>query len=234
MTETTACAGVTSIYDRTTARAGAPLMNVRIKLVDWEEGGYTIRDQPHPRGEIHVGGDIVATGYFRNEEKTREEFYEEDGVRWFRTGDVGEMHDDGVLKIVDRKKDLVKLQQGEYVSYGKVESVLKTCPVVDNLCLHANPEKDYLVGVVIPDKQHFAEVAGQGASVDDAEAVRKVQAAVTEYGLRNGLARFELPSKLVLTTDEWTPDTGMVTAALKIRRRQIVEKYKSQIDKIYV
>ncbi len=137
---------MTSIYDRTTGRAGAPLMNVRLKLADWEEGGYTTKDKPHPRGEIHVGGDIVAAGYFRNEEKTAEEFYTDaEGVRWFRTGDVGEMHDDGVVKIVDRKKDLVKLQQGEYVSYGKVESLLKTCPIVENVCLYADPERDYMV-----------------------------------------------------------------------------------------
>ena len=58
--------------------------------------------------------------HFRNEAKTSEDFYDEDGRRWFRTGDIGEVCDDGVIKIIDRKKDLVKLQHGEYVSYGKV------------------------------------------------------------------------------------------------------------------
>ncbi len=235
MTETTACCGVTSVYDRTTGRAGAPLMNVKVKLVNWEEGGYTTKDKPYPRGEIHVGGDIVATGYFKNEEKTKEEFYDdEDGVRWFRTGDIGEVHDDGVMKIVDRKKDLVKLQHGEYVSYGKVESILKTCQVVDNICLYADPERDYLVGVVIPDKKIFGEVMGdKDASVSAPKAAAKVQAAIADFGKKNGLAAFEIPSKLVLTDDEWTPDSGMVTAAFKIRRREIVAKYRQKIDKIY-
>ena len=56
-----------SPQDRTTGRAGAPLMNVRIKIVNWEEGNYTIKDKPFPRGEIHVGGRNVAMGYFKNE-----------------------------------------------------------------------------------------------------------------------------------------------------------------------
>ena len=98
-------------------------MNCRIKLVNWEEGNYTIKDQPYPRGEIHVGGKNVAMGYFRNEAKTQEDFYEEDGYRWFRTGDIGQVEADGVIRIIDRKKDLVKLQHGEYISYGKIGNV---------------------------------------------------------------------------------------------------------------
>ena len=64
-------------------------------------------------------------------EKTLEEFYDEDGYRWFRTGDIGQVESDGVIRIVDRKKDLVKLQHGEYISYGKVEAILKTSPLVN-------------------------------------------------------------------------------------------------------
>ena len=94
-------------------------MNCRIKIVNWEEGNYLITDKPYPRGEIHVGGKNVAMGYYLNEEKTREEFYEEDGFRWFRTGDIGQVEADGVIRIVDRKKDLVKLQHGEYISFGE-------------------------------------------------------------------------------------------------------------------
>lgn len=75
--------------------------------------------RPFPRGEIVIGGSSVAKGYFKNEEKTREDFYMEDGKQWFKSGDIGEMDKDGSLKIIDRKKDLVKLQLGEYVSLGE-------------------------------------------------------------------------------------------------------------------
>ena len=62
----------------------------------------------------------MATGYYKLEEKTKDEFYtDKNGTRWFHTGDVGEMYPDGTLKIIDRKKDLVKLQYGEYVSLGR-------------------------------------------------------------------------------------------------------------------
>lgn len=116
-------------------------MGIRIKLVNWDEGNYRVTDKPYPRGEIHVGGDNVALGYFKQAAKTAEEFYEEDGMRWFRTGDIGEVQDDGVVKIVDRKKDLVKLQHGEYISYGKVEAILKTCPIVESICLYGDSSK---------------------------------------------------------------------------------------------
>jgi hypothetical protein len=62
---------------------------------------------------------FVLQGYFKNEEKTLEDFYEEGGKRWFKSGDIGEYDRDGNLRLIDRKKDLVKLQLGEYVSLGK-------------------------------------------------------------------------------------------------------------------
>ena len=67
-----------------------------------------------------MGGGNIATGYYKMPEKTKEDFFKgEDGTRWFRTGDIGEIYEDGTLKIIDRKKDLVKLPYGEYVSLGK-------------------------------------------------------------------------------------------------------------------
>ena len=85
-----------------------------------------------------IGGASVARGYFKNEEKTAEDFFNEGGKRWFRTGDIGEMFEDGTVRIIDRKKDLVKLQLGEYVSLGKVEAQLKTHPLVENICVYGD------------------------------------------------------------------------------------------------
>merc|ERR1719282_1613761 len=70
LTETASCASVSNKRDRTTGRVGAPLQNTDIKLVDWAEGGYRVTDTPCPRGEIHVGGDNVAVGYYKKEEET--------------------------------------------------------------------------------------------------------------------------------------------------------------------
>ena len=124
------------------------LAGLKVKLVDWAEGNYKISDRPNPRGEIILGGDTISKGYFKLQEKTQEDFFEEDGTRWFRTGDVGEFDKNGKLKIVDRKKDLVKLQLGEYVSLGKVEAQLKTHHLVENICVYGDPYKKYTVALV--------------------------------------------------------------------------------------
>jgi len=238
LTETTACASVTSVFDRTTGRAGAPLLNVKMKLVNWEEGNYLVTDKPNPRGEIHVGGDNVAKGYYENREKTAEEFYDEDDTRWFRTGDIGEVDEDGVFRIIDRKKDLVKLQGGEYVSYGKVESVLKTNGMVENMCLHADPNKDYTVAVIVPNLKHINETLGADLTAEncneDADVKKKVVDALAKFGLKNGLEKFEVPKKIHMDAGfEWTPDSGLVTAAFKIRRRNVYDYYEEEIAQLY-
>ena len=106
--------------DVTLGRIGAPLHGVKIKLIDWEEGGYRVTDKPYPRGELVVGGDSMAKGYYKLDKETAEAFEFKDGIQWFHMGDIGEVDEKGLFKIIDRKKDLVKLQFGEYISLGKV------------------------------------------------------------------------------------------------------------------
>lgn len=102
LTETTAGATITSVRDTSTGRVGAPSALVDIKLVNWEEGNYRVTNKPYPQGEVVVGGETVSPGYYKLPGKTAEDFYDEDDKRWFRTGDIGEMHPDGVLKIIGR------------------------------------------------------------------------------------------------------------------------------------
>lgn len=100
LTETTAGATITSVRDTSTGRVGAPSALVDIKLVNWEEGNYRVTNKPYPQGEVVIGGETVSPGYYKLPGKTAEDFYDEDDKRWFRTGDIGEMHPDGVLKII--------------------------------------------------------------------------------------------------------------------------------------
>lgn len=100
LTETTSSACVQDSYDNTFGRVGPPVTISDVKLVNWEEGNYRVTDKPFPRGEIVVGGDNVSAGYYKSEDKTSEDFYEENGKRWFKTGDIVEVHDDGVVKII--------------------------------------------------------------------------------------------------------------------------------------
>jgi long-chain acyl-CoA synthetase len=113
--------------DLSYGRCGAPLNGVRLKLIDWIEGEYKVIDKPNPRGELVVGGYNIASGYYNNPKLTEESFSEDDnGRRWFFTGDIAEVFPDGTFKIIDRKKDLIKLANGEYFSLGKVSLVSQT------------------------------------------------------------------------------------------------------------
>ncbi|CAH1104813.1 unnamed protein product [Psylliodes chrysocephalus] len=241
LTETTSCACVQDLYDMTFGRVGAPCTICDIKLISWEEGNYRVTDKPYPRGEIIIGGDNISAGYYKLPEKTDEDFFEADGKRWFRTGDIVEVHEDGVVKIIDRKKDLVKLQAGEYVSLGKVEAELKTCPLVDNICVYGESSKDFCVALVVPNQQNLEDLAAkkgvENKSFEELCVNPVIEKAVVkelaEHGKKSKLAKFEIPAAIKLVTEVWSPDMGLVTAAFKLKRKDIQERYKHEINRMY-
>ncbi|XP_014472754.1 PREDICTED: long-chain-fatty-acid--CoA ligase 4 isoform X2 [Dinoponera quadriceps] len=241
LTETSSCATVMDEHDRTTGRVGAPTTVCDIRLENWEEAGYRVTDYPHPRGEILIGGDIVSAGYYKLPEKTMEDFFQEDGRQWFRTGDVGEFHPDGSMKIIDRKKDLVKLQLGEYVSLGKVEAELKTCPVVENICVYGDANKAYTVALVVPNQYYLEEIASnlgmtersRTALCSDPNIEKAVLQELVAQALKCNLQRFEIPGAVKLCAEQWSPDMGLVTAAFKLKRKAVQERYQHEINRMY-
>lgn len=241
LTETCSCATVMDTYDRSTGRVGAPTTVCDIRLENWEEAGYRVTDVPHPRGEIVIGGDNVSAGYYKLPEKTKEDFFQEEGRQWFRTGDIGEVHPDGSIKIIDRKKDLVKLQLGEYVSLGKVEAELKTCPVVENICVYGDPNKTYTVALVVPNNHILEEIAANigitGKSFEELCNNTLVEKAVlqelVEQAKKCNLQRFEIPGAVKLCPEQWSPDMGLVTAAFKLKRKAVQERYQHEINRMY-
>merc|ERR1712223_2336617 len=215
---------------------------VHIKLCDWEEGNYRVTDKPHPRGEIYIGGPNVAAGYYKNQEKTKEEFFTDaEGRRWFKTGDIGQFEHDGTLRIVDRKKDLVKLQFGEYVSLGKVESVLKGCPVVANVCVYGDSTKSYVVAIICPVRDTLEAISARIGKPDltfeqacqDRDVTGAVLREISSHGKQMRLAKFEVPGAVCLTSEEWGPESGLVTAAMKLKRRPLQERYQEDINRMY-
>lgn len=111
------CAGTGQFFnDVNTGEVGAAIECCEIRLVDWPEGNYRVTDKPNPRGEIWIGGSTVTMGYYNLPEKTLVDFKTINGIRFFATGDIGEMTPQGSLVIIDRKKDLVKLQGYLFVS----------------------------------------------------------------------------------------------------------------------
>ncbi|KAM4661524.1 long-chain-fatty-acid--CoA ligase 4 isoform 2-T2 [Amazona ochrocephala] len=241
LTETCGAGTITEATDYSTGKVGAPLICCEIKLKDWQEGGYTNKDKPNPRGEIVIGGPNVSMGYFKNEEKTTEDFsVDENGQRWFCTGDIGEFHPDGSLQIIDRKKDLVKLQAGEYVSLGKVEAALKNCPLIDNICAYAKSDQSYVISFVVPNQKRLTALAEQkgisGTWVDicnnptmEAEVLQEIK----EVANKMKLERFEIPIKVRLSPEPWTPETGLVTDAFKLKRKELKNHYLNDIERMY-
>merc|ERR1711988_1152197 len=256
LTETCAATTITLADDNTTACVGPPQASACIRLRDWAEGGYLASDEQNKeigmrRGEVLIGGPTVAQGYLVDEsdpepeivQKNAEDFVTIDGIRYFCTGDIGQFTPAGNLMIIDRKKDLVKLQQGEYVALSKVENVLKACKYTQLPMVYAASSKSYCIALICPNIPKLKELAaslGVDASGDLASlckapklvnAVAQEAMAVCQTGK---LAKFEIPTKFILVDELWTPDNGMLTAVNKLKRKEIVAKHHAEIEGVYV
>ncbi|CAD5190599.1 unnamed protein product [Musa acuminata subsp. malaccensis] len=242
LTETCAGGSFSEHDDISVGRVGAPLPCSYVKLIDWPEGGYLVTDLPMPRGEIVIGGPNITLGYYKMEGKTKEVYkVDERGMHWFYTGDIGRFHPDGCLEIIDRKKDIVKLQHGEYVSLGKIESVLVASPYVDSIMLHADPYHSFCVALVVAAQRALEDWASkQGIIYSDfsdlcqkAETVKEVHGSLFKAAKQALLDKFEIPAKIKLIPEPWTPESGLVTAALKIKREAIKKAYADDLAKLY-
>ncbi|PAA90395.1 hypothetical protein BOX15_Mlig028565g1 [Macrostomum lignano] len=240
--------------------AGPPLDSCLLRLRDWPEGGYSKADKPWPRGELLIGGPCVTAGYFQMPELTGQDFWTDGcGVRWFCTGDVGQVAGTAGLQIVDRKKDLVKLQGGEYVSLGKVELALSSSPIVEQLCAYADSRRDFVVLLVVPKRRRLMQLAqqlglrpvptdatGGGQSHANGDGLQPDEALLSDPRLRKAaldeltaaakgrLERFETPAQVHLCAETaWLPESGLVTDSFKLRRRQLLDRYRKAIEDMY-
>ncbi|KAF3157776.1 long-chain fatty acid-CoA ligase, variant 2 [Orbilia oligospora] len=236
LTETCANGCIMNPYQWTNTTLGAPVGAVEIKLVDYLDAGYSTASNP-PQGEIWIRGPAVAEKYYNNEKETSEA-YSDDG--WFKTGDVGEWTPSGHLKIIDRKKNLVKTLHGEYIALEKLESVYRSCSYVQNICVYADTQKAKPVALIQPHEVNIKKLAADLSVAGELEAIvhdSKVQSAVLKdllaVGRRGGLAGIELIDGVVIADDEWTPQSGLVTAAMKLNRRGLTDHYKTEIDAAY-
>ncbi|KAJ7537074.1 hypothetical protein O6H91_12G096000 [Diphasiastrum complanatum] len=242
LTETAAGSTFSEWDDTSVGRVGPPMPHCYIKLVNWEEGGYLTTDEPMPRGEVVIGGLNITKGYFKNQAKTDESYkVDERGLQWFYTGDIGRFHPDGCLEIVDRKKDIVKLQHGEYISLGKVEAVMSVSPYVDIIMLHADPFHSHCVALIVPSRMALETWAKKtNLNYEDFpdlcqrnEVVHEVLKSLLEVGNQAKLHRFEIPTRVKLFPETWTPESGLVTDSLKIKREKIRKVYADALQDLY-
>eukprot|EP00798_Chlamydomonas_sp_ICE-L_P032544 gene32544-17261_t len=237
MTESASAMSVTCMNDLTTGHVGPPLPCGEIKLEDIPEMGYLNADEPHARGEICVRGPTVFAGYFKDEVQTRE-CLDEDG--WLHTGDVGMWLPRGQLKIIDRKKNLFKLAQGEYIAPEKIEGVVSRSPLVQQVFVFGDSLRAQLVALAIPDPEvllPWAKERGLSANVEDLckdpEVITAVLKSMQEEGRVAKLRGFEQIAAVHLIPEPFSVENGMMTPTFKIKRPQIRNKYQDCIDAMY-
>ncbi|WVW84190.1 hypothetical protein I302_106220 [Kwoniella bestiolae CBS 10118] len=238
LTESTAMACILNPSFMQYGAVGGPVPAAEIKLVDAPEAGY-FSTNALPQGEILLRGPAIFKGYYKRPDLDKEAFTE-DG--WFKTGDVGQWNKDGTLAIIDRLKNLVKLSGGEYIAIEYLESIYKSCPLSANGAIIANGEHNNPAMVVVAHPTNlpaFAKKNGLGDG-EDLEHLckdeRVVEAALKELnnvGKKAGLKGMELLEAIVLVADEWTPESGFLTAAQKLQRKVISDQYADRIKAVY-
>jgi len=199
---------------------GPPAPGVEVKLAE--------------DGEIMIKGPVVMKGYRNLPEKTAEAFTE-DG--FLLTGDIGEFDEDGYLRIVDRKKELIITAQGKNLSPANIEARLKQIPLVSQAVAIGDARK-YISALLTLDAEATRAWAKEhGIDADLATlASREELVAEVQRGLdvaNQDLARVEQVKRFVVLPADWEPGGDELTPTMKLKRKPIAEKYASQIEKLY-
>jgi len=200
---------------------GPPVPGIEIKLAE--------------DGEVMVKGDSVMPGYRNLPEKTAETF--EDG--WLLTGDIGELDDDGYLRIVDRKKELIINAAGKNMSPANIEAKLKTASPLIGQAVAIGDARPYNVALITLDpdfapgwaaKEGIEDTSLEALASND-KAVAAIEEAVDEANTH--MARVEQIKKFKLLSGDWQPGGDELTPTMKLKRRPIDEKYESEIEALY-
>lgn len=221
--------------------SGCLLGSLTAKLVDVPDAGYFAKND---QGELLLSGKVVTKEYYKNEKETSEAFTP-DG--WFRTGDICEWTENGNLRVIDRRKNLVKTLNGEYIALEKLESVYRSNTNVLNICVYADQTKVKPIAIILPNEHHlrlflkesrtFSESALKSKDlselVDDPKVTKVVLKSLLATGKSQGLKGIELLQNIVLLDTEWTPQNGFVTSAQKLQRRKILESCRDKVDAAY-
>ncbi|KAK4516104.1 uncharacterized protein ATC70_011066 [Mucor velutinosus] len=238
MTESCGMCAIMAPEQWALCEVGSPVPCVEVKLVDQPELGYTSANTPRPQGEIWIRGPSITAGYYKQDDITKEALTE-DG--WLKTGDVGEWTERGTLSIIDRVKNLVKLSNGEYIALEKLESIYKSSTLVENMCVCAESLYPKPVGLLVPVEgplrkflaEHGIENEDYAALCASKEARKAVLQAMQEQAKKSGLRGAEIIADVWICKDLWTPEMGLLTAAQKLKRKDVNKAYEQELKDMF-
>ena len=203
---------------------GVPLPGAQVKL--------------SPEGEILINSPGLFLGYHKNPEATEATLWcDENGARWLRTGDVGELDEEGFLRITDRKKDILVTAGGKNVAPQNIENDLKTSKYVSQ-ALVVGDRRPYVAALLTLEPEEIRRWAAEHGLEGDVAAlaadprVHELLQGVVDEANRER-SRFEQVKRFVVLPRDFAMEHGEVTPTLKLRRRAVIENFQDAIDELY-
>ncbi|MCB0377059.1 MAG: long-chain fatty acid--CoA ligase [Bdellovibrionales bacterium] len=222
LTETTGPVFVNTLFESRLGRVGKAIGDTKVRFAE--------------DGEILVHGKKVMVGYYNSPEASRDAFTED---HYFRTGDIGELDEDGFLKITDRKKDLIKTAGGKFIAPQKLQQLFSIFPLIGHVHIHGDKRK-YVVALITLERDSLLDFAKKHNIKDDdynslcknplvEKRVREIVAEVNQQ-----LASFETIKRYIVLDHEFTVENGTLTPSLKMKRKVIDERYMDELDSLYL
>ena len=202
-------------------KVGIPLAGTEVKVLE--------------DGELCIKGKHVASGYYKLEEETKETF---DNDGWLHTGDLAEIDENGYVKIVGRKKEIIITSGGKNIAPVEIEDYVKPHTLVGQICVVGDGKK-FLSALIVLDgdggAEKWAEENGVEYNIRDMSKNSKVVDAIQEQidEANSKVARVQQIKKFTLLENEWTDSSGELTPTLKLKRNVIAERYKNEIESMY-
>jgi long-chain acyl-CoA synthetase len=232
-TESCAYGSVLPVGDFTAGHVGTAPTCCEVKLVAVPEMNYFVTD-PIPKGELCYRGPFIFKGYYKDEEKTAEAI-DKDG--WLHTGDVASYNPEtGKISIIDRKKNIFKLSQGEYVAPENLEIVYINCNWIAQIFVHGDSLKNDLVAIIVPKEDlimNYFKQKGHPIDYNDKELKASIAVDLFKVANQNRLNGYEYIKAFCLEKDPFTIENDLLTPTFKLKRHQARLHYAKKIDALY-
>ena len=190
------------------------------KLVDVPELGYFTTDEPHPRGELFIMASNVIPGYFKHPELS-EQIFDEDG--FYRTGDIMEELGPDHLRYLDRRNNVIKLSQGEFVAVSQLEATYAKSPNIRQIFLHGSSDQPFLLAVIVPNYD----------AIGDEDAHALIAHSLQQIAAENHFNAYEIPRNFLLEPKRFTRDNGLLSRVGKLLRPALRARYGERLDAMY-